>query len=127
MRIAYLTADGANHDLARRAADGCGATLEVLALNGLIPKGGYDAVLVDWDYLPADYRQPILAALLASRWPCPVAVHGYHLEDHTRAALGHSGVAIHRRVEPKWLARWLRRVGRAAAAKRLRKTADEPA
>jgi hypothetical protein len=127
MRIAYLTTDDVNHDLAQRTADRCGATLEILALNGPIPKGGYDAVLVDWDYLPADYRQPILAALLAGRWPCPVAVHGCHLEDDMRDTLGQSGVAIHRRLEPKWLARWLRRVSRLASAARLRKTAGDPA
>jgi hypothetical protein len=127
MRIAYLTTDEVNHDLARRTADGCGAPLEVLTLTEPTLDGAYDAVLVDWDYLPTDSRQPILAAVLAGKWPCPVVVHGYHLEDNIRVTLGQSGVAIHRRLEPKWLARWLRRVSRAADAKRLRKTADEPA
>src|SRR5690349_17176367 len=111
MRIAYLTTDDVNHDLARRTADGCGVTLEILALDGPIPKGVYDAVLVDWDYLTADDRQPILAALLTGGWPCPTAVHGYHLEDDVRDTLSQNGVALHRRLEPKWLVRWLRRLG----------------
>ena len=123
MRIAYLTTDEANHDLARRTADGCGANLEVLAQAGPSPEAAYDAVLVDWDYLPDDGRALILAALLAGLWHCPVAVHGYHLEDKLRDILSQKGVATHRRLEPHWLARWLRQVRRRTDSRRLA-TAD---
>jgi uncharacterized RDD family membrane protein YckC len=125
MRIAYLTTDEVNHDLAQRTADGCGAILEVLALEGPTPERAYDAVLVDWDYLPADGRQPVLAALLAGQWPCPVAVHGHHLEDEVRHTLCQNGVAIHRRLEPQWLARWLCRVRRRPAGQWLPNTAGD--
>jgi AraC-like DNA-binding protein len=108
MRIAYLTTDEVSQDLARRTADGCGALLEVLAQGSPSPEAACDAVLVDWDYLPADGRALILAALLAGLWHCPVAVHGYDLQDKLRDILSQKGVAIHRRLEPHWLARWLR-------------------
>ncbi len=127
MRIAYLTTDEVNHDLAQRIADACGATLEVPALAEPILEDAYDAVLVDWDYLPAEQRRPILAALRAGRWHCRTALHGYHLEDEVRDILGRRGVAIHRRLEPKWLARWLRRLGRPAGGKPRRRTAADPA
>ncbi len=123
MRIAYLTTDDVNHDLARRTADGCGAILEVLAQGGPNPEAGYDAVLVDWDYLPAGSRALILAALLAGQWHCPVAVHGYHLDDKVRDHLSQKGVAIRCRLEPHWLTRWLRQVRRRTDPRRLA-TAD---
>ncbi len=127
MRIAYLTTDEVNHDVAQRSADDCGATLEVPALAEPIPDGAYDAILVDWDYLPVDCRRPILAALRIGRPHGRAVVHGYHLEDDVRHTLGQSGVAVHRRLEPKWLARWLRRLDRTTGSRRPRKTADSPA
>jgi uncharacterized RDD family membrane protein YckC len=117
MRIAYLTTDDVNHDLARRTANDNGAILEVLAQGGPSPADTYDAVLVDWDYLPGDGRLAILAALVAGRWRCPVAVHGYHLEAQVQDTLSRKGVVIHRRLESFWLARWLRRVQRRAGGK----------
>jgi uncharacterized RDD family membrane protein YckC len=119
MRIAYLTTDDVNHDLARQTADGCGAILEVLAQGGPSPEAAYDAVLVDWDYLPADGRALILATLLAGQWHCPVAVHGYHLEAKLRHILSQKGVATHCRLEPHWLARWLRQVRRRTDGRQL--------
>jgi hypothetical protein len=59
MRIAYLTTEDVNHDLAQRTADGCGATLEVVAIAEPVSKGGYDSVLVGLPARrasPADYR-----------------------------------------------------------------------
>ena len=122
MRIAYLTTDEVNHDLARRTADGCEVVLEIPALAEPIPEGAYDSVLVDWDYLPAGGKPFVLAALLAGHWHGPVAVHGYHLEDKVRDILSQKGVAVHRRLGPQWLARWLCRVGRTPAGKGLPKT-----
>jgi hypothetical protein len=119
MRIAYLTTDEVNHDLARRTADGCEGVLKIPALAELIPEGAYDCVLVDWDYLPAGSKPVVLAALLAGHWHGPVAVHGYHLEDKVRDILSQKGVAVHRRLERRWLTRWLRRVRRRAEGRRL--------
>jgi uncharacterized RDD family membrane protein YckC len=119
MRIAYLTTDEMNHDLARRTADGCEVALEIPALAELIPEGAYDSVLVDWDYLPAGSKPFVLAALFAGYWHGPVAVHGYDLEDKVRDILRQKGVAVHRRLEPRWLTRWLRRARRRVEGRRL--------
>ena len=81
MRVAYLTTDEVNEELARQMAQECGLTLCPLAPKDDPPDGAYDAVLYDWDSWPAEGRREALAAMLAGPLPHAVALHGYHLED----------------------------------------------
>src|SRR5207248_3247890 len=60
-----------------------------------------DALLYDWDYLPAERRQAVLAELLDRPLPCPVAVHGYNLDDDLGETLSQKGVTVSRYLEPE--------------------------
>jgi hypothetical protein len=97
--VAYLTTDEVNEDLALRMAAECGITLRPLALQGAPPDGEFDAVVYDWDYLPADHRKAILSNLLSGFTPYRVVLHGYHLEDDQVEALRANGVLVHRRLD----------------------------
>jgi hypothetical protein len=101
MLIAYLTTDELNQHLALQMAEECGETLCPLWLSDAPPDGEFDAVVYDWDYLPAQRQQAILAALLASRAPHPVAVHGYNVDEDCVEALRGQSVAVYRRLQPE--------------------------
>jgi hypothetical protein len=98
--IAYLTTDEVNLDLAERLATECGAILYPLSFQDGPPNGAFEAVLYDWDYLPSQWRQQLLADLLSRPAPCPVALHGYTLEEEHGEALRRHGADVFRRLEP---------------------------
>jgi hypothetical protein len=99
--IAYLTLDEVNADLALRLAKEGGNTLYALVPRRPTPRAPFDALLYDWDYLPAERRQAVLAELLDRPLPCPVAVHGYNLDDDLGETLSRKGVAVSRYLEPE--------------------------
>jgi hypothetical protein len=101
MLVAYLTTDEVNLDLARRLAEACGATLYPLAFWESSLDGQLDAALYDWDFLPPSNRQEVLNGLHSGPLPCPVALHGYCLEEGQEEALHRRGIAVHRRLEPE--------------------------
>jgi hypothetical protein len=101
MRVAYITTDEVNQDLAARMAEACGATLDSLSPRDPPPDGQYQAVLFDLDFLPRDSGQVLLAQLLAHVPPRPVAVHSYRLGTQQAAALRRRGCAVYARLEPK--------------------------
>jgi hypothetical protein len=101
MRIAYLTTDDVNRDLAIRMAEDCGATLYLLWPHDPPPDGRFDAVLYDWDYWPRDRRQEILQELLTAPTHGLVALHGYHLEEEHIDGLRRNGVFTFHRLEPE--------------------------
>jgi hypothetical protein len=101
MLIAYLTTDEVNQHLAMHMAEGCGETVCLLTLSDPPPDEDFDAVVYDWDYLPAARQQAILAELLAGRSHRPVAVHGYNLEDDCVEALRRQHVAVYRVLQPE--------------------------
>ena len=115
MLIAYLTTDEVNLDLADRLATECGATLYPLSFQGGPPNGAFEAVLYDWDYL-SPWRQQLLAELLSRPAPCPVALHGYTLEEEHGEALRRHGVAVFRRLEPDVFLNLRRAAGQARDA-----------
>jgi hypothetical protein len=127
MRIAYLTTDEVNRHLAEGMAAACGLTLCPLAPKDPPAGGEFDAVLYDWDYLPARQRHEVLAALLAGRRPRAVALHSYNLEDAQAEALRRHTVGVYRRLEPRAF-RFLRRAVRAVRAARALDSSsqDEP-
>jgi hypothetical protein len=98
--VAYLTTDEVNEALALQMAAECGITLRPLALQEAPTDGDFDAVLYDWDYLPAECRQAILANLRLGSAPHPVVLHSYNLEDEEIDTLREYGVTVYRCLEP---------------------------
>lgn len=98
MRIAYLTTDEVNQDLALSMTEAYGITLCPLSPREAPPDGLFVAVLYDWDYWPADRREQVLVELLTDRPRCPVALHSYNVDPDQAEALRRRGVAVHRRL-----------------------------
>jgi hypothetical protein len=111
MLIGYWTIDEVNENTALRMARACGVRLYPLWPRESPPAGGFDAVLYDWDCLPAQERQAVLAGLTAGRRPHAVAVHGYNLEGALAESLRRHTVAVFRRLRPR-VFRFLRRAVR---------------
>ncbi len=101
MRVAYVTTDEVNQELATRMAEDCGATLDSLSPRDPPPDGQYEAVLYDLDFLPHDSGRAILAQLLAGPASRPVAVHSYQLATRQVTALRRRGCAVYPRLEPR--------------------------
>ncbi len=97
MKIAYLTIDEVNEDLAQRIAAECDVTLDPRWPKEWPPKPPYDAWLIDLDSLPADWRQRIVAELLSSGPACPVAVHSHNLDGHADALCA-NGIGVYRHL-----------------------------
>ena len=128
MRIAYLTTDEVNEQLAQQMAVACGVTLCPLAPKDAPPDGEYDAVLYDLDYLPVKNQLEVMAALLAGPLPHAVALHSYHLEDAHVDALRRNAVGVFRRLQPMVFRSLRLAVLAVRAAKALgRKSRDEDA
>jgi hypothetical protein len=99
MRIAYLTLDEVNENLATLMADECGATLVRIEPRDPKPDGEFDAVLYDLDSLPPPHRKELLSVLLSSRPLQPVGMHSYQLEEDEQAALRRCGLLVSRHIE----------------------------
>jgi hypothetical protein len=117
MRVAYLTTDEVNRDLALAMAEKCGLTLCPLEPRDGLPTKDYDAILYDWDSWPVEQRQEALAAMLAGPLPHAVALHGYGLPDNQAETLRRHTVAVYRRLQPRAF-RFLRRAIRVVRAAR---------
>jgi hypothetical protein len=92
VRVAYLTTDEVNRELALQLAAGLGVDLCVLSPGEPAGPESFAGVLYDLDYLPESRRQEILADLLAG----PVAVHGYNLDADQEGVLCENGVLVSR-------------------------------
>jgi hypothetical protein len=101
MRIAYLTTDELNRELAARAAKSCGADLDPTRPRTDRTPGPSVATIYDLDHLEAEHRQAVLDDLLSGRSPSPAAVHSYDLQDEVVAALHARGVVVSRRIGPE--------------------------
>jgi hypothetical protein len=118
MRIAYLTMDEVNPDLAGRWADTCGCEVIPLSPSDPLPDGNFDAAIFDLDYLLPPLRQKVLAILLSDPLHCPVAVHSYNLRQRQANALRARGVLVRRRLECGILMRLRREVRRVQGEER---------
>jgi len=127
MRCAYLSTDEVNNALALEWAAGCGINLFRLAPKDGQPGREYDAVLCDWDFWPVELREELLADLSKGPLPCPLAVHGYNLDEDTRMHLRKKGVdvqcSLHRDVFQRL--RLAHRQARSAARRRLTRKSRE--
>jgi hypothetical protein len=101
MRIAYLTTDEVNKELALRLAAERQVTLCCLEPRDPPPDGEFDAVLCDWDHWPADQRPKGLDDVPARPVGHALALHGYGLEQDQARALRRRGVLLFKRLEPK--------------------------
>jgi hypothetical protein len=101
MRIAYLTVDEVNEDLALRLAEEYGMTVCPQTLRDPFPDGQFDAVLYDWDSFPRSDQQEILARLLEGSLSCPVAVHGYNASEPQVEALRKKAIIVFRTLKPE--------------------------
>src|SRR5262245_40461602 len=99
MLIAYLTTDEVNQELALEMAQQCGITLCPVWPRDSQPDGQFDGVLYDWDYLPVQHQQQLLAELLSGLAPQPAALHSFNLPEDLAKALRERHVAVHRRLE----------------------------
>jgi hypothetical protein len=100
MRVAYLTTDEVNQELALQMAEKCGITLCLFEPRDDPPGNDYDAVLYDWDSWPAERRREALAQMLAGPLPHAVALHGHNLDDDQAEALFRHAVAVSRCLQP---------------------------
>src|SRR5262245_54809815 len=108
MRIAYLTTDEVNPDLAQRWARTCGCEVIPLTPRDPIPDGEFDAVIYDLDYLPQPIRQQVMTMLLNGPRTSPAAVHSYNLRRWQTQALRALGIVVGRKLERGILVKILR-------------------
>ena len=125
MRVAYLTTDEVNLELARQMAVESGATLRRVS-----PKDGavnerFDAVLYDLDNAPREQRAEILRNLLSSRTTRPTAAHGYCLEEDQVVRLRRRGVVVAPHLKPQMFWALLRTVVLNRSAVPSDDTSDE--
>jgi hypothetical protein len=111
MNVAYLSIDEVNQATARELAEAHRAGFDLLSMSDPQANGQFDAVVYDFDSLPADCRRPILAQLLAGRWSRRRAVHGYGLAEELVRALRSRGVLVARKLTPELFACLLRSRG----------------
>jgi hypothetical protein len=103
MLIAYFTTDEVNEWVAERLAADCGLTLCAMFLKDVAAEEGFDAMVFDWDFLPAAWREEALTMLTTRPLDCPVAVHSYHLAEHEVEALRANGVQVRQWLQPALL------------------------
>jgi hypothetical protein len=101
MRIAYLTVDEVNEDLALRLAEEYGMTVCLHTFRDPPLDGQFDAVLYDWDSVPRSAQREILARLLEGPLSCPVGVHGYNVPETQEEALRKKAVVVFRALQPE--------------------------
>jgi hypothetical protein len=108
--LAYLTTDPTNAAAAKLLAANHGVDLEVIEPRDLDrldrePK----ALILDWDYLPEDYR----AGLLDGSGANVVAIHGYNVGDGPASFLPRRGILHTPRLDAHLF--WLLIAGENAA------------
>jgi hypothetical protein len=110
MRIAYLTSDEVNLDLARQWA--LDFDCEVIPLSTVepLPSDDVDGAIYDLDFLAQPFLKQVLAGLLNSPRQRPTVVHAYNLRQCIVNELLARGVYVRRRLERGILATLRREV-----------------
>jgi hypothetical protein len=122
MRIAYLTTDEVNKDLALRLAAQWEVMVCPLEPRDPPPDGGFDAVLYDWDHWPADRRPKALTDTLPGPFGPRLALHGYSLEQEQERSLRRSGVLLFDRLDSRTFLELQRAVNHARAIREQQET-----
>jgi hypothetical protein len=113
MKIAYVTIDPVNEALAARLAAECRLDLEPLEPRDC--RDGFDRFVLDWDFLPPQWRQDVLKELKSRPTPAVVALHSYHLDEAEAALLDLRGVKVFRYLSPELLLSLGKAGGQSAA------------
>jgi hypothetical protein len=121
MRIAYITTEEVNQNLAAGMAGKCGAYVCARLPLVPLPDGQFDAVLYDLDDLQKHKRGEFVALILSSPSNLPRAIHGYAITDEQAKALRHHGVAVVQRLR----ASLIRSLCKAAQPSRENVPADD--
>jgi hypothetical protein len=124
MRIAYLTTDEVNKELALRLAAERQVTVCCLEPRDPPPDGEFDAVLCDWDHWPADQRPKGLDDVPAAPVGPALALHGYGLGQDQARALRRRGVLLFQRLEPKTFLELKRAADQARTMRHEEETVD---
>jgi hypothetical protein len=103
MRVAYMTTDVVNLDLAYTLAAECDAGLHPLFPKDKSLPEQIAGLVYDLDSLGSQRRREIVEDLLATPLLYPVAVHSYNLEETEIASLQAAGVLVYRRLEAEVL------------------------
>jgi hypothetical protein len=95
MLMAYVSLDPVNVELFLDLAEGGQHPVQALEPRNGLPEGTVK-VLLDWDMLPAGWRQATVKELRTRPNPPTVAVHSYHVPDGDGEDLRRLGVAVYR-------------------------------
>jgi hypothetical protein len=98
MRIAYMSTDEVNQELATQMAAKSGATVCGLLPQGPPPGGLFDAVLYNLDDMPKAQRSALVARLRRGEVDHPTAVHGYDITEEQAGTLCQCGVVAARHL-----------------------------
>jgi hypothetical protein len=105
MRVAYLTLDEVNQQLALAFAGEHDVCLDVQARPDDYGDREHDAVIYDPDSFPAGERQANLTTVLACPLNRPVAVHSYDFSADQLHVLRQRGAIVARRLRGDVFAR----------------------
>jgi hypothetical protein len=98
MRIAYVSNDEVNRELAARMAAEFGAAFCTLHPHGPAPEGKFDVVLYNLDDLATHDQALLVEGLRRGAGQRPTGVHGYDVTDEQESNLKKIGVAASRRL-----------------------------
>ena len=94
MRIAYVSTDEVNQDLATRIAAKFGVGVCKRLPKDRKPDDLCDAVLYNLDDVPSAERSALIEGFRCAKPDRPTAVHGYGITDEQAKLLGRNGIAV---------------------------------
>jgi len=102
-KLLYRSFDPLNSADAETLAREAGFECEVVEPRDRVPFGDQHPDVIDLDFWVLEPREldQLIDTLSTTRFPAPVAVHGYCLSDEQAAALRRNGVLVYARLEPK--------------------------
>jgi hypothetical protein len=103
MRVAYVSTDEVNLDLAERIAAKCGAEVHRHLPKDPSPTGFFDGVLYNLDDMASQEREAFLEGFRRGKPDRPTAVHGYDITEDQASALFRNGVAAARHLHANLL------------------------
>jgi hypothetical protein len=98
MRIAYVSNDEVNRELAARMAAELGAAFYTMHPHGPAPEENFDVVLYNLDDLATHDQAVLVEGLRRGAGQRPTGVHGYDVTDEQASNLKRIGVATSRRL-----------------------------
>jgi hypothetical protein len=94
MRIAHITTDEVNQDIAVQVAKRLDASVTMLGCDDTATLVLFDSLLYDLDRIAPDRRDALLDEIRSETTTLPVAVYGYCLSEEQAGKLRFHGVAV---------------------------------